>query len=192
MVTPPTVEPLTLDDAKHHLRVTWEDENDRIEALIVAAREHLDGRDGILGRALTTQTWDYTLREFPAEDCIRLQLPPVQTVESIKYRDENGTLQTFSSSNYFLGADKHWRPVVHLAAGASWPGTRDQADAVVIQTKNGYGDAGENVPEPIKQMLLLLVGHWYVNREPINIGNITTALQHSLDALIAQYELASF
>jgi len=190
LVTPPIVDPLTLDEAKHHLHVTWDEENDVIETLIDAARAHIDGRDGWLGRALTTQTWDYTLPAFPAEDCIRLQLPPVQSIESIKYRDGNGTLQTFGSSNYELGADKHWRPEVRLVYGASWPATRDQADAVIIQTKNGYGDAAESIPQPIRQALLLLIGHLYLNREPL--GDVTTEMPYAVEALLQPFAITAF
>jgi uncharacterized phiE125 gp8 family phage protein len=192
LATAPVEEPLALEDAKHHLRVTWDDENERIEALIQAAREHIDGRDGWVGRALITQTWDYTLREFPVEDCIRLQLPPVQSIVSVKYRDVAGNLVTFGSTNYTLSSDHDWQPEVRLAYGASWPATRDDLDAVVIQTVNGYGLTAETVPQPIRQALLLLIGHFYQNREPVNIGNITTPLPYAVEALLQPYVITAF
>lgn len=192
LVTPPIVDPLTLDEAKHHLRVTSEEENDTIESLIAAARDHIDGRDGWLGRALTTQTWDYTLPAFPFDDCIRLPLPPVQSIASIKYRDVDGNLVTFGSSNYTLSADRQWRPEARLAYGVNWPAIRYQPDAVVIQLVCGYGDAAETIPQPIRQALLLLIGHLYQNREPVNIGNITTPLPYAVEALLNPYAITAF
>lgn len=191
IVTAPTTEPLLVAEAKDHLRVIVSDEDDYIEGLIQSARTYLDGRDGVLGRALITQTWDYTLDEFPARQWIPLPLPPIQSIVSIKYRDAAGTLQTFGASNYSLSADKQWRPRVILAAGASWPGTWGEPEAVVIQTTNGYGNAVD-VPIPLRQALLLILGHLYENREPVNIGNIVTPLPLSVDALLAPYMVTAF
>lgn len=180
---------LSLEDAKHHLRVTWDDENARIEALIQAATAYLDGRDGILGRALMTQTWEYTVDAFPVCDAIELPLPPVQSITSITYRDVNGNPATFSASDYSLSDDKQWRPRILLAAGASWPGTDGEPEAVTIRAVHGYGDALESVPMPIRQAMLLLIGHWYVSREAVNIS---TELPLSAEALLAPYMLTTF
>jgi uncharacterized phiE125 gp8 family phage protein len=192
LVTAPEAEPVSLADAKVHLRVTTGDEDSLIDALIHAARELLDGRDGWLNRTLVTQTWDYTLDAFPVEDWIPLPLPPVQEVTAITYEDINGNLQTFGSSNYSLSADKEWAPRVLLAANASWPATWDEPEAVTIRMVNGYGDAAEDVPAPIRQAMLLLIGHWYENRETINIGNITSSLPFAVEALLTPYMVTAF
>lgn len=60
LVTPPAEALVTLDHARAHLRVDHHDEDGRIEDLIAAATAHLDGRRGVLGRAIMPQTWAET------------------------------------------------------------------------------------------------------------------------------------
>lgn len=188
LVTPPQGDPVSVPDAKDQARVLHAAEDLLVESLIEAATAHLDGRDGILGRALMTQTWDYTLPCFPVESCIPLPLAPVQSIVSITYRDPNGSLLTFAGANYALSADRHWNPKVQLAVGASWPGTRDEPDAVKIQAVYGY----TQVPMPIRHAITLLVAHWFANREPVNVGNITSELPFGVQALLAPYMRTSF
>lgn len=184
LVTAPTQDPVTVYEAKNNSRITWPDEDSLIEALIEAATAHLDGRDGILARALMTQVWDYTLPCFPSDDHILLPLAPVQTAGlAITYKDVNGGEQTFAAQNYVLSGDRDWRPKIHLAAGASWPGTQNVADAVKVRATYGY----TLVPIQIRQAIILLTAHWYENREPVNIGNITTELPLSVRALLEPF-----
>ncbi|MEM6847594.1 MAG: head-tail connector protein, partial [Pseudomonadota bacterium] len=94
----PAVLPLTLAEAKDHLRVAHSDEDTLITRLIETATQHVDGLDGILGRACITQTWTLTLDAFPS--VIILPLPPCQSVAAITYIDTNGASQTLAVSRY--------------------------------------------------------------------------------------------
>lgn len=174
-----------LADAKRHCRVEHDEENALITSLVAAATSHLDGWDGVLrGRALGTQTWRQDFTCFA--DRISLPLAPVQSVTSIKYYDFDGVLQTVAPADYALFEDA-LSPYVCLASGASWPASvQSRVNAVQIVFLAGYVDVGK-VPDPIKQAILLLVGHWYENREAVNVGNITTELPMAVAALIAPY-----
>jgi len=187
LVTAPTVEPVSLQEAKDHLRVDNDVEDALIEALIAAARQHLDGRDGWLGRQLMTATWDLTLNDFPGPDFIRLPLPPIQSITSITYVDTAGASQTFEASKYSLSADKHWRPRVDLAHNESWPSTRNQRDAVTVRFIAGYG-VQRDLPAPIRAAMLLMVGNLFENREEINIGNIVNLIPTAA-ALLTPYRV---
>ncbi len=192
LITAPTVEPITLQETKDHLRVDGTTDDALISALILAARQHLDGRDGWLGRALMAQTWDYTLDEFPPGDFIRLPLAPVQSVTSISYTDTDGASQTFSSASYALGADLDWQPRVNLGYGLTWASTRGVPDAVTVRFVAGYANANA-VPAPIKAALLLTVGHLYENREAIaetGRGVTLTELPMGVDSLLFPYRRA--
>ncbi len=202
LVTAPTVTPVSEPEVWEHLRVTLSEagvdpvDKTHIAALITAATDYLDGRDGILGRALVTQTWDYTIDRFPCEDFIRLPLPPVQSITHIKYVDNAGVLQTWPSSNYALSADKTQRPRVDLGYGLSWPETRCQRDAVTIRMVCGYasGNSPEDasaVPGTIKAAMLLLIGHWYEHREEVLVGVTPASLPMGVDALLAPYRIWS-
>src|ERR671919_706510 len=105
LVMAPQDSPLSVADAKDQMRVTLDSEDAYIATLIQAATGYLDGRDGVLGRALMTQTWEYVLDAFPLHDWIWLPLPPIQSVTSITYRDTSGNVQIFAAANYSLSAD---------------------------------------------------------------------------------------
>lgn len=160
VLTPPATEPLTLAEAKLHLRVDGTDEDDYITALIVAARESAQHE---LGRALITQTLRLTLDAFPADGGIELLMPPVQSITQVQYVDAAGATQTLLGSAYSLDAVS--QPSWLLPAyGTTWPATREQANAVWVDYVAGYGAAGA-VPQPVKQWMLLAIGDMYANRE---------------------------
>jgi hypothetical protein len=73
----PAVEPLTLEEAKNHLRVDADiDEDDAlINNLIAAARQDCEK---FQNRAYITQTWELWLDAWPEKDYIELPLPPLQ------------------------------------------------------------------------------------------------------------------
>lgn len=65
VVTPPTVSPVSLDEAKRHLRVDWIDDDATIQSLIDVATAAFDGPDATLGRSLVKQTLALNLDTFP-------------------------------------------------------------------------------------------------------------------------------
>lgn len=198
LVTAPNVDPITESDVWDHLRVNLTGspaqpvDKDYIATLISAATAYLDGRDGILSRCLVTQTWDYTLDEFPIVDFIRLPLAPVQSITSIKYTDADGIEQTLSDTKYRLSADTDWRPRIDLDYDAAWPGTRNVLDAVTVRFVAGYasGNSPEDasaVPAAIKAAMKLLIGHWYEHREAVNVGQSVTDVPMTVNALLVPY-----
>lgn len=184
LVTPPSSTPVTLAEAKAHLRVDGTADEALITALIDAATAHLDGYSGILGRALVTQTWALTMDSLPG-DGFKLSLPPIQSVTSITYVDSDGATQALASDQYVLSGD-HVRP----AYGVTWPTPRDQADAVTVIFVVGYGDAAD-VPGPIKAAMLLMIGDLYANREGQIVGTISGP-NRTVDALVAPYRAWGF
>ena len=183
LVTPPAVEPVTLVEAKAHLRETSSDSDTYITTLITAARSYIDGKDGILNRAICTQTWELLLDEFPDE--IAVPLPTLQSVESVKYLDSSGVLQTLSTDDYTVDEVSEPGRIVPVD---SWPTTGDYINAVTVRFIAGYGVAAD-VPTTIKQAMLLLIGHWYENREAVVVGQIPATLPIALDALLGPHKV---
>lgn len=183
LVTAPAAIAVSFEEAVNHLRI---DEMEKlVENLIAVATKHLDGRDGWLGRALVTQTWDLTLDAFP--DCIRVPLPPLQQVTSITYVDSNGASQTLAAENYTVSPREP--ALIYPAYGTSWPSTRCQRDAVTVRFTAGYGDAASDVPLPIRHALLLIIGHFYEHREAVMIGAAPMELPLAVDALLYPYRI---
>jgi len=173
LVTAPTVEPLTATEAKAHLRVDYSTDDTLIASLIVAAREYVEQ---ITGRALLTQTWDLFLDRFSGRE-IDIPCSPLISVTSVKYIDTAGSEQTLSTDDYTVRTYSSHYGEVGLNFDADWPSTRRIEDAVYIRFVAGYGATSASVPQAIRQAMLMLVGHWYENRESVVIGGRITATE---------------
>lgn len=190
VITPPAVEPVTLAETKLHLRVTTSADDDQITALITTARELVEQS---LSRALISQTLELVLDSWPGSTII-LPRPPLVSVTSIVYTDDAAADATFASTNYLVDADST-PGRIRLKSGKTWPSTTLQdLNAVRVRYVAGYGAAGTNVPQPIRQAILLLIGDWYENREATIVaqGMTATPLPNGVEALLWPYRIVSF
>ena len=165
LVTAPAVEPITLAEAKLHLRVDHDDEDDLITALIVAARRQAET---FTRRALVEQTWRLTLDAFPAAP-IRLPMGRVSTISHVKYVDGAGAWQTWAADNYLADLDSVPARIVP-AYGQSWPSARRQLASVEIRFVAGFGNAAA-VPADIKAAIKLALGDLYEERSAKSGGS---------------------
>lgn len=167
LITAPAEEPVTLAEAKKQLEITTTDDDTLITALLSAARMDVEAATK---RRLITQTHEWRLDAFPdSDDCvIRLPLPPLQSVSSIKYIDADGAEQTWATSEYVVDAPAGPQAAagtVRLAYGKTWPTTRDEINAVRIRFICGYGAAAA-VPEGIKAAVKLKLTELHQHRDP--------------------------
>ncbi len=174
LVTPPEVEPVTLAEAKAHLRLETTADDAFVTSLIPAARELVEI---FLRRALITQTWELTLDGFPwnrylvySVSAIDIPRPPLQSVEWIKYTDTAGQVQTMRPDQYVVDASSDQMGRVALAWTEFWPLTRYTINSVAIRFKAGYGDSPEDVPPGIRLAICRQVSDLYENREDVVIG----------------------
>ena len=154
LITAPAVEPLTVADAVTlaHLRVDSSELNAAIALYIAAARRQAEH---ITERALITQTWELALDAYPAAE-IRLPRPNLLSIVSVKYDDVNQVEQTLLNTAYT--ADTYSQPGWVLPAyGTAWPTALAAANSVRIRYTCGYGPTAADVPEGIRQWMLLQV-----------------------------------
>lgn len=201
LATPPAGDVVTTAEAKAHLRVTDASLDAQIAGTVAAVVQHLDGRAGILGRALLTQTW---MLQTAGPDCrgrIALELPIVHSIVSVVVLVE-GVPTPWTG---FRLAHEGLRAVVMPTSGESWPSSDDREDAVTVTFVAGYGDAA-SVPAPIRHAILLMVGDLNrfathdadVTRETVEgVGTIElnrtdvgrVALTRTVDMLLAPYRV---
>lgn len=190
LITAPTLIPVSLVEAKLHLRVGVDasSEDTLITALINAATEDAEH---LMQRAILPQQWQLTLDGFydqsaPADVCnsIALQRPTVTAVTSVKYRDSTtGTLTTLADTEYQVDLASPLVGRLAPAYGKSWPAVRAQLGAVQVLFTCGWADAA-SVPAAIKAWVLLRVGALYQNREAWTLGKAIERnpfLDHLLD-----------
>lgn len=189
LITAPTSEPLSLAEARSHLKEPDTADNTLIEQYITAARQYAEG---ITRRAFKEQTWDYTLDRFPVGG-IKLPIQPVSSVSYVKYVDTTGTTQTFTygtspdTPKYDVFTDLP-RTLVIPKYNVVWPDTRDHPNVVTVRFVASYS----TVPEDLKTALRLMVAHQYENREAIVLGTTVTELPLGAQAYLSQFMLRGF
>jgi len=172
-------EPITLEEAKAHIRVTADDEDDLITALIVAAREWVENFTAlVLVEREVTETFD-------SFDCLRLSGWPIAPDATlvIDYLDGAGVTQP--ADDWWLQAYR--RPArVTSAIGTTWPTPYSGAGTVMVTYTAGYASA-EDVPQALKQAMLLLIGHWYGRRESVVVGATVAEVPLAVSSLVRPY-----
>lgn len=193
---------MSLADAKAWLRVDDTDEDILISHLIDAARSYVET---FTRRALITRQLELSFDAFPGSGrvaCGRisearggaslprsliLPRPPLISVQSVKYYDTAGTLQTFSSAGYHVDTRAEPGRVV-LHEDYDWPDTQSRPNAVIVAYTAGYGDAARDVPQGIRTAIRFLVTHWHANRTPVSAGAMNV-IPSSAEALLWQFRI---
>lgn len=180
LVTPPGQRPVTLTEAKHHLRVDDDSENGRIRNLLDAATSHIQD---ITGRALIEQTWDWFLDAWPRNGVLEVPSAPLSSVTSITYLDTAGDTQTLDTDVYTVNTDREPGRIT-LALGQSWPTLRGVPDQITVRFVAGYGTTNDTVPEPLRQGILYWVEATY---DCDQRGH--PALMQTVDSIVAPFRL---
>ncbi len=173
-------EPVTIQEAKDHLRVDGEDENPLIETIIKAARAWVEN---ICGRQLLQATWVYRLDAFPSSGTILLPISPVSSITTVNYTDIAGAGQTAAGTVYDTDLNSSV-PRIFLKDGQSWPSTQAITNAVVVTLVAGYGDGRADVPDCARTAILMVVGTLYRNRETMITGATVSELKGIIEGLL--------
>lgn len=186
VVTPPAAEPVTLAEAKEHLRLETAEDDGYVTTLIQAARQYIEE---VCWRGVVTQTMETVLDGFPCGDKVELRGGNLGGITSVTYTDPDGVSQTLSPSAY--EADTVSVPGrLLLAYEEDWPSTRARWDAVRVRYTVGW--AAADVPAPLRQALLLLVAQMYEQRVPEVTGASIGKLEFAVDALLSPYRLVQW
>ncbi len=182
VTAPPAIEPVSVAEARAHLRVTSAEEDPLIARLIVAARSEVERRTR---RALIAQSWRLYLDRWPAGRVVRLPVTPVAAVTAVTVYDEDGIPGALDPDAYQL--DGKAAPA-RLRVAAGVPGSGGRFNGIEIDFTAGYGPAADDVPAPLIQAVLLLVAHWYEHREA-GVEVATAHMPFGFSGLVAGYRV---
>lgn len=167
VVTGPASEPVSVAEAKEHLKVDDTADDTLIAGLVAAAREACEMA---ARRAFVSRTLDLRLASWPSGRMIEFPEPPLVSVTSISYTDEDGNAGTVSAPDYVV-YNQVEPGILVLKPSAEWPSvTLMPGPSLVVRYVAGFG-APAAVPRHYKQAILLTIGHWYANRESVVIGS---------------------
>ncbi len=161
LATPPGVHPVTLEMAKAYLKVDGTEEDALIEALLGAATSRVEYECDL---ALITQQWRLHRDRWPGCGVLEIPLHPVRAVEEIRILTADG-LVTVDPALY--ETDLAGRPA-RVRALAGFPRETEGLNVVEVLIRAGFGDAPEDVPADLRQAILLVVAHWFENREGVD------------------------
>lgn len=186
MSTAPTSEPVTLTEAKAHLRVDIDTDDDLIASYIKEAREEFENQ---ADRTLFTTTYRLVLDAWPSSRIITLPRPPLVSVTSIVYTDDEDSATTLPSSGYIVDTDA-WPGRIVLRSTTSWPSvTLRETGAIVITYVAGYAST-DDIPERFKSAIRLYVGHRYENREIVSMtGAVPKEIQFTWNSIVDSAKL---
>lgn len=195
--TPPAVEPVTVAEAKAHLRVDTSDDDTYIGTLITAAREWCEQ---YLDRTLIHTQWAMRLHRFPTDSTYPIDLPrpPVvssgtATAVSVTYTSESGSTATLSTAQYRVQRLETPGRITTLYSG-TWPAALEDNDAVIVQWWAGYGSSGSSVPAAIRHAILMLVGHWYdsARQATVSTGAVPQEVPFGVASLLDSQRWGSY
>jgi uncharacterized phiE125 gp8 family phage protein len=184
LFTPPSIEPLSLDEVKTFLRVEHSDDDPLITALITSARMHVEAR---AQAGLITQRWRMTFDCWPRHGRITVRPGPLRALDAARVYDGHGNAQTIDGQAFVpdFGASV----LAFIPWAVPLPGRI--AAGIELDVTIGFGDAASDVPEPLRQAIRLLVAHWYENRGLVAAANQNTMLPSGVAALVAPYRMLS-
>ncbi len=178
----PLSEPVTVAEAKAHLRIDSASEDVLIASLILTSRLHVEAA---LGLALIDQTWMLTLDRWPPGGGIELPIAPLQAVTEVRVRDAAGTPSVVPPTAYLVDiASKPPRLVWNTTAP---PLPSRAINGIEFDLAAGFGTTAESVPAPLKHAILMLTAHWYEHRDPVEIGSTAAHIPDAVSDLIQPF-----
>lgn len=183
LLVPPALEPVSLEEAKAHLRLAGSDDDDYVSALIVAARLQVETA---IRRVLIDQTWRIYRDDWPRDGLVDLPIAPVRSITEVVVYDADGEPTTLGPTAWALDAASVPARLKLLGTGPT-PGR--PLNGIEIDVVAGFGASGVAVPQPLRLAIMTLVARWFENREGAGFGIVPSAVADAFEALVAPYRV---
>lgn len=184
LLAAPAQEPVSLVQMKAHLRVEDEAEDGLIEALIVAARVHVES---LTGKALLAQTWRVVLDGWPEDRVIKLPVSPMVTLSEIRCYDADGEEHQIDLNEVLPDGRANPARIILPVTVAGAPVLRARM-GIEIDYVAGFGTEPEEVPADLVQSLKTLAAYWYENRDAVLVSGAGASVPAGFERLIASHK----
>ena len=182
ITSPPSAEPISLTEAKLHLRVTDTTDNNLITSLIQVAREYCEG---FQNRTYVATGFGLKLDDWA--DVIDIPRPPMWGVSSITYIDTGGDSQTLASTVYTF--DKVSEPArLYLDYAQNWPTFRGLRNAITINFTAGYAAP---FTANLTTNVCTALGRTYADGDIVRLWNYDGALPAGLATATDYYVISA-
>lgn len=195
-VSPPTGLAVSLAEQRAHCRLTAEDDTSEDPLLMGYVRTATEYVEGYAGLGLITQTVDQTFSVFPTyrhqPSRLMLRRRPLQSVETVWYRDLDGAEVEIDTSTYNVrGVGSEWHNgSLDLAVPSAWPSVGvDDDEAVRVRYVVGFGDDHNSVPEMIRHSVMMLAAYLFNQREAALIDPVIVEVPFGVHSLLEQWRL---
>ena len=178
----PAVEPVTVSEAKSHLRIDGTAEDVLIASLILTSRLHVEAA---LGLALINQTWMLVLDRWPGDGQADIPIAPLQAVTAVRVKNAAGAATVVPATSYLVDIVSKPPRLVWNNAAPVMPGRI--ANGIEIDLSAGFGATAASVPAPLKHAVLMLTAHWYEHRDPVEIGSAAARIPDAVSDLIQPF-----
>jgi uncharacterized phiE125 gp8 family phage protein len=185
---------ILLEDIKDHLRIPIGETNEDtlLEGLRDVAQEYVEN---YTNRKLLTQKWSVYFDDWPNKDSFEIPYPPLQYLGSssgpstaLAYTNSTQNTVRWSSSNFAADSISEPGRLVRDYEVTAWPttATLHNNNPIAITFICGYTTTS-NIPQSIKQAMLLIIGHLYEQREETIVGQPITRVPLAANSLLASY-----
>ncbi len=178
----PAVEPVSVSEAKAHLRIDGSSEDVLISSLILTSRLHVEAA---LGLALINQTWMLVLDRWPSDGSVDIPIAPLTAVTAVRVKNSAGVATVVPATSYLVDIASKPPRLVWNNASPLTPGRI--ANGIEIDLSAGFGASAASVPAPLKHAVLMLTAHWYEHRDPVEIGSTAARIPDAVSDLIQPF-----
>ena len=169
----------TVDRVRHNSRISDKYDDQWIVDALASATDYCERA---LECCVARSNWRLTLDHFPASnEPIAIPLWPIHQITAIAYTNVNGANTSFNVIDIVqpVGLGRY---LLQPKFGINWPEAQSP-NGVRIEFSAGFEDLAA-VPSTIQRAALMLISHWYENREAVLIGTISKEIELGFSSMV--------
>lgn len=169
----------TVDRVRHNSRISDKYDDQWIVDALASATDYCERA---LECCVARSNWRLTLDHFPASNGpIAIPLWPIHQITAIAYTNVNGA-NTSSNVIDIVQPVGLGRYLLQPKFGINWPEAQSP-NGVRIEFSAGFEDLAA-VPSTIQRAALMLISHWYENREAVLIGQTSKEIELGFSSMV--------